>query len=94
MLLLISLCQVRQTTSQTIGDPSAQAFFHQGPAARLRAADWKCGGDHALRRLGGRLLKKTDVWRADGVTIELAVYSGGHHSFYYQELQPATWRVE
>ena len=29
-----------------------------------------------------------DAWRTDGVPLELVVYPGVHHSFYYPELQP------
>jgi dienelactone hydrolase len=32
--------------------------------------------------------KRIDAWRTEGVPIELVVYPGAHHSFYYQELQP------
>jgi dienelactone hydrolase len=29
-----------------------------------------------------------DAWGTDGLPIELVVYPGVHHSFYYPELQP------
>ena len=32
--------------------------------------------------------EKIDAWRTDGVPIELVVYPGVHHGFYYPELQP------
>ena len=32
--------------------------------------------------------EKIDAWGTDGPPIELVVYPGVHHSFYYQELQP------
>jgi dienelactone hydrolase len=32
--------------------------------------------------------EKIDAWRTDAVPIELVVYPGVHHSFYYRELQP------
>jgi dienelactone hydrolase len=32
--------------------------------------------------------EKIDAWRTDGAPIELVVYPGVHHSFYYPELQP------
>jgi dienelactone hydrolase len=31
---------------------------------------------------------KIDAWGTDGPPIELVVYPGVHHSFYYPELQP------
>ena len=38
---------------------------------------------------GGRLLRKNrHLGGTDGVPIDLVVYPGVHHGFYYPELQP------